>query len=174
MCYNSLMDISLKKFIKENYVKPKNKKNWTNFFCFWKRNSAKGKVCEFSCTKYSVNFREDLQETFVECLFKIIDGKGLKDSEVYKKANLDRRLFSKIRCSKNYSPSKNTTLALAIGLELNLEETKNFLEKAGFALSKSILTDVIVEYFIINKKYDIFKINQTLDDYKIPPLGNCI
>ena len=129
---------------------------------------------EIGYAKYSVDFNDTLQETFAQYLFKIIDEKGLKDSEVYKRANIDRRLFSKIRCGKNYLPSKNTVLALAIGLQLNVDETKSLLEKTGYALSKSILADVIIEYYIVNKKYDIFKINQTLDDYKIQPLGNCI
>lgn len=166
---------SLKKFIKENYIKPK--KERSGIFCFWKRRRAKAKMydtCEFSFEKCSSNFKNDLQETFVQNLFKIIDGKGLKDSEVYKKANIDRKLFSKIRSNINYSPSKNTVLALSIGLELNLEETKSFLEKAGYALSKSILTDVIVEYFITKKEYNIQKLNITLDDYKLQPLGSNI
>lgn len=169
------MGISLKKFIKKNYVKPKNpKKDWRNFFCFWIRNSAKGKMTKIECVKKSIDFKKNLQETFVQYLFKIIDEKGLKDSDVYKRANLDRKLFSKIRCSTNYVPSKNTILALSVGLELNLDESKSLLEKAGFTLSKSILTDVIVEFYIINKEYNIFKINQALDDYKLRPLGNCI
>lgn len=165
------MDASLKKFIKENYVKPKKTKTgWARFFCFRKRKNKKYEKFAESC----IDFKVSLQETFAQKLFKIIDEKGLKDSDVYKRANLDRKLFSKIRCSTNYLPSKNTVLALAIGLELNLEETKSFLEKAGFTLSKSILTDVIVEYYIVNKQYDILKINQTLYDYKMKPLGNNI
>ena len=91
---------------------------------------------------------------------------------MYKKANIDRKLFSKIRSDINYIPRKNTLLALAIGLELSVDETKLFLEKAGYSLSKSILTDVIVEYYIINKQYNIFKINETLDNYKLQPLGS--
>lgn len=169
------MDKSLKKFIKKNYVKPKkNKTDWIKFFCFWKRKETKGESYEYAYFEKSTCFRYDLQEPFVQYLFKIIDEKGMKDSEVYKRANLDRRLFSKIRCDINYLPSKNTALALAIGLELDIDETKSFLEKAGFALSKSILTDVIVEFYILKKDYDIFKINQALDDYKLRLLGNNI
>lgn len=169
------MDISLKKYIKKNYVAPKkNKTGFLSIFRFWKRNRTKNKAYEYACFEKCASFEHNLQEPFVQYLFKIIDEKGMKDSEVYKKANLDRRLFSKIRCDINYSPSKNTVLALAIGLELDIDETKSFLEKAGFALSKSILTDVIVEFYILKKDYDIFKINQALDDYKLRPLGNII
>ena len=170
------MDAKLKKHIKENYKNPnKQKKSWFSFLGFGKKDVAKNKVdcCKECCCIYDeIDFEKNMQETFVQYLFKIIDAKGVKDSEVYKKANIDRKLFSKIRSNVNYLPSKNTLLALAIGLELNLDETKSFLEKAGFALSKSILTDVIVEYYIINKQYNIFKINQTICDYKLQPLGS--
>lgn len=169
------MEISLKKFIKKNYEKPKkNKPEWIKFFCFWKRKKTKYTTYENAYFEKCTSLKYDLQESFVQYLFKIIDEKGMKDSEVYKRANLDRRLFSKIRCDMNYLPSKNTVLALAIGLELDIDETKKLLEKAGFALSKSILTDVIVEYYILKKDYDIFKINQSLDDYKLRLLGNNI
>lgn len=173
MCYNFLMKQSLKKFIKKNYINPKKtKEGGFKFFWFRKRNKTKIMAIDGVCYEYKEDFKADLQETFVQNLFKIIDAKGMKDSEVYKRANIDRKLFSKIRCDINYSPSKGTVLALAVGLKLNLDETKSFLEKAGFALSKSILTDVIVEYYIINNDYDIFKINQVLYDYKLKPLGN--
>lgn len=165
----------LKKYIKENYIKPKNhKKLWICFF--GKKNNQQEKMAynkkSYGCFKVVDDFEKNLEATFVQHLFNIIDSKGLKDSDVYKKANIDRKLFSKIRSNINYIPSKNTLLALVIGLELNLEETKKFLEKAGFTLSKSILTDVIVEFYIINKQYDIIKINQTLFDYKLQILGS--
>ena len=128
--------------------------------------------CTNKMSKVDFDFEKSLQETFVQNLFNIIDQKKLKDTDVYKKANIDRKLFSKIRSNINYKPSKNTVLALAIALELNLDETKMLLEKAGYALSKSILIDVIVEFFIINKQYDIFKINQLIYEYKLQPLGS--
>ena len=161
ICYNTTMDKSLKKFIKENYVKPKkSKKRWLGFFCLRKKVKTKGITTRECCyAKSSVDFQHTLQEPFVQHLFKLIDERDLKDSDVYKKANLDRKLFSKIRCSKNYLPSKNTILALAVGLELNIDETKLLLDKAGFSLSKSLLTDVIVEYYITKKEYDILIIN---------------
>lgn len=101
----------------------------------------------------------------------MIAKKGWAESEVYKRANMDRRLFSKIRNVKNYMPSKRTALALAIAMELNLAETNTLLKCAGFALSHSQKFDVIVEYFIVNKKYDIFEINEILFKYDQPLLG---
>ena len=175
------MDKNLKKYIKENYIKPKKeRKSCLRLLFPNKKSKVNGEMicgniecCKFKAiAKEEINFVKSLQETFVQCLFRIIDEKGLKDSEVYKKANVDRKLFSKIRSNINYKPSKNTSLAFAIALELNLEETKVFLERAGYALSKSILTDVIVEYYIINKQYNLFKINETICDYKLQPLGS--
>jgi hypothetical protein len=118
------------------------------------------------------NRLSNIDEGFSKTLLQLIRASGEKNSIVYNRANVDKRLFSKIKNNENYQPSKNSAIAFAIALKLNLDETKDFLARAGYALSSSIVFDVIIEYCIKNGIYDIFTINELLYDKDQNLLGS--
>jgi len=113
----------------------------------------------------------EVEPSFSQSLMKLIRKKGLDEVEVYKGANIDRKHFSKIRSNDSYQPNKRTVIAFALSLKLNAKETRELLQSSGFSLSHSYVFDIIIEYFIAQKEYDIFAINEVLFTYEQPLLG---
>lgn len=158
-------------YIDENYID----KRYDKDFRFTNNRSAAKYCCMESIEEALPNWDEVLEEldaSFSETLLKLIDESGKKDSEIYKKANIDRKLFSKIRSNPNYKPSKNTAIAFAIALELDLDQTLDFIGRAGYTLSRSSMFDMIISAFIENKHYNIYEINAVLFDRDQPLLSS--
>ena len=148
------------------YIEAKNPPVSRNFMLAGAARTA-SKETVFECCDMSASPVDDyidsrIDESFTQMLLRKIDEKGITDVECYKKANVDRKLFSKIRSNKDYHPRKRTALGFAVSLKLDLEETKALLMKAGYALSDSNKGDLVVEYFITKGIYDINKINEVL------------
>lgn len=149
-------------YIDEHYVVQRPRQQWERIQTTGYEAPAKDLILEALITP---------DPGFSETLFQLIDASGKTDPEVYKKANLDRKLFSKIRNNPGYRPSKTTALALAIALELSLSQTEDLLARAGYALSPSDYRDLIVKFFISQNNYNIFELNQVLFAYDQPLLG---
>lgn len=166
----------VKKYIDDNYVNIQLRRYGRRQEIYEERDSIEIKELnklefrvESELTKASKRNLKDvvmeLDETFSQRLLRIIDEKGLTDAQTYNKANIDRRLFSKIRKNTQYKPSKVTAIAFCIALELNLDDTLDMLKTVGFTLSHSDKSDVIIEYCINNKIFNIYEINEILFEF---------
>lgn len=173
---------SVSSYIDENYIRSKTFDEYGTESMYGSRLEIR-RIREQECFDMSVGVAipidsddwgqllKDLDAGFSETLLQLIDRTGKKDSEIYKKANVDRKLFSKIRNNMDYRPSKTTALAFAFALELDVDETKDFISRAGFALSHSSKFDVIVEYFLVNGNYNVFELNEVLFAFDQPLIG---
>ena len=159
------------KALQEEFQEESSKPEEFDVSTMQKTKIKKGMSSTMSVNRNIDNLMNQLEETFSQRLLRMIDERGMTDSEAYTKAYVDRRHFSKIRKDVNYVPNKKTVLAFTIALELSLDEAKDLLGSAGFALSRSSKTDIIVAYFLQNKIYDMFEINAVLDAYGQPVFG---
>lgn len=160
---------ALQKYIENNYIQSYEIKEYNCLECEATKDA--GRTFSDNPEPTLEQLMDKIGETFTEKLLALIDRSGMTDVEVYKRANIDRKLFSKIRSNPAYHPRKQTVLALAIALRLNIEDTVDLLTRAEYALSPGSKGDLIVRYFIEHEVFDIMTINFALDEYEQPLLG---
>lgn len=159
---------SIKSYIDEHYIEEK--QTYSNRG----REFPNAMCAPFDAMPMESSLRDavsHLEDTFAQSVLHWIDKLGQKDSDVYKRANLDRKLFSKLRNDAHYQPSKATAIALSIALTLNLDQTQDLLGRAGYALSPASRSDMIVRYFIEQGNYNIFEINEALFEFDEALIG---
>ncbi|MEE3342615.1 MAG: hypothetical protein VZS44_00820 [Bacilli bacterium] len=168
------MNKKLEQYLKENYIEKETKQ-----LLFGKVTRAKANYMEETLDIEYVGasnvddfINNNLDDNnFRNLLFKYIDNKNLKDSDVYNKVNLDRRLFSKIRCNNNYKPSKDTVILLSLSLELSIDELDKLLNSANYSLSNNSISDLIIKFCFLNNIYNINTINEYLYNHKCKTLN---
>jgi hypothetical protein len=156
---------NIKKYIKDNYKEEKRTGIFTKRK--FKEKSFSSSEMLFEKCQVSIDVDFKIKDTWQQSVFHFIDLKGYKDPDVYKRANLSKQTFSKIRSDMYYQPNKDTALQMCIGLMLNIDETKDLLAKAGFALSNGIKRDLVVRYFIENEIYNVDELNLILDELSL-------
>ena len=169
----------IKDYLKDNFKERKKRKSKSSLFINSLKEVAyeedyaysKSETTEDKINKEDIHSKFEPDESFSECLIRMIDERGLLDPDVYKRANIDRKHFNHIKNDKYYRPKKETAVALAIGLNLNLDDTNTLLERAGFVLSNSSKFDLIIKYCIENSIYNIFDINEILFEEDQKTLG---
>lgn len=185
-----LLKSEVQKYIDENFIqtstpmfakKSLHEECWALYLPPSKKHNDSDEDCDITIgipsflrrkdSSVDVNLLKNLEPTFSQTLFKFIKEKGISETDCYKNANLDRRLFSKIRSNDSYQPRKNTVFALIIGLKLNLDEAEKLLDSAGYSISHSIKLDTIMEYLIKRQVYDILIVNEILYSFECQILG---
>lgn len=162
----------LKQYIEDNLIKFKlDFKIFKNLKCIIAEEECYEETLQSSSDINKYLEKEINSNNFQQLLFKYIDKSNLKDSDIYNKVNIDRRLFSKIKNNKNYHPKKNTVILFAIALQLNLSDLEILLESASYSLPKNNKFDLIIRFCFIKKIYDINVINDLLYDYNLKTLN---
>ena len=149
-------------FVRENYVEIKLKENVKKFSAVSVDDEKDKLADDRKYIKELAVVEDTIGETFAQAVQEMAKDKFIRLVDVYKRVNIDRRIISKLKKDKKYQPSRSTAILIAIGLRLNIEETNALLMKAGYALSHSRVEDLIVEFFIRRKIYDLYLINLAL------------